>query len=50
MYLFSQKQKKEATGTFYALKNILVPTEEIVINCSYILCILINCGILRGVL
>jgi len=29
-------------------KNILVPTEEIVTNCSYILRILINYGILRG--
>jgi len=29
-------------------KPIFVPTEEIVFNCSYILRILINYGILRG--
>ena len=44
------KTKKYNLSIHYMRKKkiILVPTEEIVINCSYILRILINYGILRG--
>ena len=46
--LFSQEQKNKLPIHYIRKKNILVPTEEIVINFSYILRILINYGILRG--
>ncbi len=48
--LFSQRQKKGYRYIICVKNIILVPTEEIVVNCSYILRILINYGILRGIL